>query len=138
MKAAQPPRSILVPVFDGDISEAALVRGRSMLAASDARLVLLHIIRKPEPGDESVPEPHQVDEFRPLRWRQLAAAAHPGRIFVEALEGDPSRIIAVEAERFHSDTILLDRPVAAVRPTRARAATARATPLSPPSQGAVC
>lgn len=129
MKTAQPPRSILVPVLDGDISEAALARGRSMLVASDARLVLLHIVRKPEPGDGNAPQASKLDDARPPRWRQLAAAAHPGHVFVEAAQGDPERIIAVEAERFHSDTILLDRPVAA---------TARARPSTPPPQVAVC
>ena len=129
MKAAQLPRSILVPVLDGDISEAALARGRSMLVASDARLVLLLIFRRPKPGDENAAEPSQFVDARPPRWRQLAAAARPGRVFVEAMQGDPARIIAVEAERFHSDTILLDRPVAA---------TARATPVTPTPQGSVC
>ncbi len=134
MNAAQPPRSILVPVLGGDISEAALARGRSILAGSDARLVLLLIVRKPEPGDEKATGPSKWDDTRRPRWRQLAAAAHPGRVFVEAVQGDAERIIAVEAERFHSDTILIDRP----RETRVLPATAREMPLSPPSQGAVC
>lgn len=96
---------------------------------SDARLVLLHIVRKPEPGDVSAPAPSRLDDARPPRWSQLAAAAHPGRVFVEAMQGDPARIIPGEAERFHSDTIRLDRPVVA---------TARAMPLPPPPHGAVC
>ncbi|MEO8619719.1 MAG: universal stress protein [bacterium] len=134
MKATQLPRSILVPVLDGDISEAALARGRSMLAASDARLVLLHIERKPEPGNESTQERSHLDDAHPLRWRQLAKAAHPGRVFVEVLEGDPARIIPVEAERFHSDAILLDRSLEAP----AFPVTARTTSLSPPPQEAQC
>ena len=134
MKGAQLPQSILVPVLDGDISEATLARGRSILVGSDARLVLLHIVRKPEPGNENVPRPSNLDDARRPRWRQLAAAAHPGRVFVETMQGDAVRIIPVEAERFHSDTVLLDR----ARETRVLRATGRATPLSPPTQGAVC
>lgn len=133
MQSAQPLRSILVPVLDGDISEAALARGRSMLVASDARLVLLHIVRKPEPGEASHARSH-LDDARPLRWRQLARAAHPGRVFVEALEGDPAQIIPVEAERFHSDAILLDRSV----DTPPFPATGHTTPLSLPPQEALC
>ncbi|MEP6999228.1 MAG: universal stress protein, partial [bacterium] len=102
--------------------------------ASDARLVLLHIVRKPDPGTEGAQERSHVDDTRALRWRQLAKAAHPGRVFVEVLEGDPARIIPVEAERFHSDAVLLDRSLE----TLAHQATARTTPLSPPPQGDVC
>ncbi|MEO5814605.1 MAG: universal stress protein [Gemmatimonadaceae bacterium] len=121
MKTAQLPQSILVPVLDGDISETTLARGRSILAASDARLVLLHIARKPAPDDANAPAPFKLDDAQTPRWRQLAAAAHPGRVFVEAVQGDPARIIAVEAERFRSDTILLDQSFAD---------TARATPFT--------
>jgi nucleotide-binding universal stress UspA family protein len=134
MKAVQAPRSILVPVFDGDISESALARGRSMLAGSDARLILLHIVRKPKNGGERSPVRSRVNDAHPLRWRELARAAHPGRVFVEVLEGDPTRIITGEAERFHSDTILLDSPLE----TPPLTASASAIPSTTPSQEDIC
>ena len=134
MKAAQPPRSILVPVLNGDITEATLARGRSMRVAADARFVFLHIVRAPEAGRQGTHERSHCDDGPPLRWRQLASAAHPGRVFVEVLQGDPARIIAVEAERFHSDAILLDGCIE----TPARAATARAISMSTLPQEAVC
>ena len=133
MKVVQAPRSILVPVFDGDISESALARGRSMLAASDARLILLHIVKKPKHGDKGAPVRSHVNAH-PLRWRELARAAHPGCVFVEVLEGDPTRIITGEAERFHSDTILLDSPLE----TPPLSASASAMPSTTPSQEDIC
>ena len=133
MKADR-PRSILVPVLNGDISQAALTRGRSMPVSSDARFVFVHIVKKPEPGAEAAHERSHGHEGHPLRWRELARAADPDRVFVEVLEGDPSRIIAGEAERFHSDAILLDGSIE--RP--ASSAEARATPCSTPSLEAVC
>ena len=134
MKAGQPPRSILVPVIDGDISDNTLARGRSMLGASDARLVVLHIVPTAENADAGTHAPEHAPDANPLRWRQLAKAAPPGHVFVEVLQGDPARIIAVEAERFHSDAILLDGSTE----TPARAATARTMPFSTAPQEAVC
>lgn len=133
MEAFQRPRSILVPVLEGDISEAALARGRSLLVASDARLVVLHIVRRPNAGDAPAAKPSPSADARRPRWRQLAAAARPGCVFVEVVEGDPARNILVEAERFHSDVILLDQPVA-----ETCNAAARATPLTPLLQEAAC
>ena len=134
MKTAPPPRSILVPVFDGDISETTLARGRSMLSASDARLVVLHIVTTPEGDDDGVHAIDHAHEANPLRWRQLAKAAHPGHVFVEVLQGDPARIIAVEAARFHSDAILLDGS----GETTARPTAARAIPFSTLPREVVC
>ena len=134
MKATRTPRSILVPVFDGDISEAVLIRGRSMLVASDARFVFVHIMPAPEPGSVGVRALSHLRVNRPLRWRQLASAAHPGRVFVEALQGDPETIIAVEAERFHSDAILFDGSL----DTPASTPTGCAAPSATPPQEAGC
>lgn len=113
MKANRLPRCVLVPVLDRDISEAALARGRSTLAGSDAWLVLLHVVSSPESGDEPGTERSKFDDARLPRWRQLAAAARAGHVFVEAIEGDPARVILSEAARFGSDVILLERPDAA-------------------------
>ena len=134
MTAAQPPRSILVPVIDGDISDNTLARGRTMLDASEARLVVLHIVTTPESADAGSHALEHAPDANPLRWRQLAKAAHPGHVFVEVLQGDPARIIAVEAERFHSDAILVDGS----SETPAPPTGARAMPFSTLPQEVVC
>jgi hypothetical protein len=97
---------ILIPVLDGDISERVLADARAAIARDDTRLVLLHVA-----GGERAACPRGVVP----RWRRLADAAPPNRVFVDVASGDADEAIALETARFHCDRVLRDTPAA--RPT---------------------
>jgi len=99
-------RDILIPVLDGDISERVLADARAALADEDARLVVLHV----RSGDA----PTRPRDAIP-RWRRLADAAPPHRVFVDVATGDADEVIACESARFRCDRVLRDAPAA--RPT---------------------
>ncbi len=104
-------RTVLVPIFGGDISDDALATARSFLDRRDSRLVLLHVVPSDDAGiapGESVPAP----EIEP-RWQRLAAVAAPDRTFVEVVHGDPAQEVLDEAERFGSDVIVVGRQASA-------------------------
>ena len=105
MISAHERHTVLVPILGEDISDNAFTVATSMLKDSDSRLVLLHIT----PADEC--EPNVPRRREPpsgeLKWRSLASALPADRTFIDAVVGDPKAEILAEAERFHSDVILL-------------------------------
>jgi hypothetical protein len=106
-------RDILIPVLDGDISERVLADAREALADDDARLVVVHVRGR---GHQECPRGVVP------RWRRLADAAPPHRIFVDvvsgdAVNGDTDEVIASESARFHCDRVLRDTPLAPPTPT---------------------
>ena len=105
MISAHERHTVLVPILGEDISDRAFTVATSMLKDSDSRLVLLHIT----PADEY--EPNVSHRREPptgeLKWRSLASALPADRTFIDAVVGDPKAEILAEAERFHSDIILL-------------------------------
>jgi hypothetical protein len=113
---------ILVPVLGDDISSTTLAYARSALAATEARLAILFIAPPSSEGGEGgggdapvVVQVRRAGAETTPRWRQLAAAAPEGRVFVDAVEGEAVAVILSQAERFHSDLVLLGRPAGAGR-----------------------
>jgi hypothetical protein len=105
---ARPGKRILVPVFGGDIGEATLVRARAALDAPGARLVILHVSPTGTSGRAApVAMTAATVADRAPRWRRLASSAPT---FVDAVAGDPAAVIVAQADRFHSDRVLLERP----------------------------
>jgi hypothetical protein len=113
MRATTQPPSVLIPVFDGDITAAALDTARALVADTDARLVFLHLRAPPAHAAHALAGP--PDAATAARWQRLAAVVAPGRVFVDALSGDPARIIPAQADRFGSDWIVLGCPERAAR-----------------------
>ena len=108
MDAVQAKRAVLVPIFGNDIGDDAYAVARTLLDSADSRLVLLHV----EPGvavavDRDAPSPAADAESR---WHRLAAALPPSATFVDAVAGDPVDEVLAEADRFHSEAIVLERP----------------------------
>ncbi|MDF2770760.1 MAG: Universal stress protein family [Geminicoccaceae bacterium] len=98
-------RTVLVPIFGGDISDDALATARAFLDRRDSRLVLLHVV--PSEDVELAPGESALDPDVEPRWHRLAAAAAPDRTFVEVVHGDPAQEVLDEAERFGSDVIVV-------------------------------
>jgi hypothetical protein len=96
-------RTVLVPIFGGDITEEALAAARSLLGEADCQLVLLHVA--PETTDAA----RSRSQVEP-RWHRLASAAAPDHTFVDAVIGDPVDEVLSEAQRFDSDAIVLGLP----------------------------
>ena len=105
MISAHERHTVLVPILGEDISDNAFTVATSMLKDSDSRLVLLHITPA-----------HDCEPFVPrrreppaggLKWQSLASTLPVARTFIDAVVGDPKTEILAEAERFHSDIILL-------------------------------
>lgn len=105
MGSFQTKRTVLVPIFGGDITDETLAAARLFLARPGSRLVLLHVIPALE-GASGSPMPRGSGGAEP-RWHCLASAAAPDRTFVEVVVGDPVNVVLTEAERFHSDVIVL-------------------------------
>jgi len=105
MRSAHEKHTVLVPILGEDISDNAFTVATSMLKDSDSRLVLLHIT----PADDC--EPNVPRRREPptgeLKWQSLASTLPTDRTFIDAVVGDPKAEILAEAERFHSDIILL-------------------------------
>jgi nucleotide-binding universal stress UspA family protein len=105
VNVANATRTVLVPIFGGDITDDALETARSLLDRRDSRLVLLHVV--PTEQAESAPaDPVRGPDVEP-RWHRLASAAAPDRTFVEVVYGDPAQEVLDEAERFGSDVIVV-------------------------------
>ena len=105
MKTHNTP-TILIPVFDGDIGPAVFARARSMARATGARLVVLHIVR--DDRDVNTLPIRVSPDAAPPRWYRLASFAP---VFVDAVVGDPARVILSQAARFDSDAVVLGQPV---------------------------
>lgn len=110
MRALHAKRTVLVPVFGGDISDEAYAAASSLLEHRGSRLVLLHVAPAAE-GATGSPVPRKSADAEP-RWHRLASAAEPDHTFVEAVVGDPVDEVLAEADRFHSDVIVLGPPAA--------------------------
>jgi hypothetical protein len=95
--------TVLVPIVDDDISEATYETAMAFLKRPDSRLVLLHVAGA---GRAAHAETVTTPANEP-RWHRLACAFPADRTFIDAVAGDPASEIAAEAERFHSDAILL-------------------------------
>ena len=105
MRSAHERHTVLVPILDDDISDNAFRAATSMLKRSDSRLVLLHIA-SPDDGKSRVPR-RQKPRAGQLKWQRLASALPADRTFIDAVVGDPKTEILAEAERFHSDVVVL-------------------------------
>lgn len=103
MKSNHTAYTILVPIVGEDISAETYLKARSLLEEPDSRLVLLHITPVDEPAIASAAP---VTTSEP-RWHRLACAIPSDRTFIDAVIGDPESEILNEADRFHSDTILI-------------------------------
>ena len=110
MSPTERPRSILVPVLDGDITESAFAYARTLLASRDARLVILCVARADAAGGCDGHAGVLRDEVATPRWRQLAAVVRPDRVFVDAVIGDAATVIRAQADRFGSDVVILGEP----------------------------
>lgn len=100
--------TVLVPIVDADISEDTYEAAMAFMKRPDSRLVLLHVSGADNGADNATHDAAKVttpaDE---PRWHRLASAFPAERTFIDAVAGDPASEIAAEAERFHSDAILL-------------------------------
>ena len=105
MRSAHERHTVLVPIVGEDISDNAFTVATSMLKDPDSRLVLLHIT----PAEDCEPSvPHRREPpAGELKWRCLASTLPADRTFIDAVVGDPKAEILAEAERFHSDIVLL-------------------------------
>jgi nucleotide-binding universal stress UspA family protein len=107
MRALHERRTILVPIFGGDIDDDTLTAASALLDAADTQLVLLHV--SPSSDETALaPGPSQ----RPVatqRWHRLASAS-PDHTFLDAVVGDPVEEVLAEAQRFDSDAIVLGAP----------------------------
>lgn len=101
MRSAHERHTVLVPILGEDISDNAFTVATSLLKDSDSRLVLLHIGCEP-----TVPRRREPPAGE-LKWQCLASTLPADRTFIDAVVGDPKAEILAEAERFHSDIILL-------------------------------
>lgn len=107
MRSRRSPRSILVPILAGDITDAVLARAASALADSGARLALVHVA-----GPRALAHGPPAEQPAPVgvgvaRWRRLAALARPDRLWVDAACGDAAEVILSQGKRFASDLIVL-------------------------------
>jgi nucleotide-binding universal stress UspA family protein len=108
VRAHHATRTVLVPILGDDISAAAFATASSLLARNASRLVLLHV--SPAHGcAHGSPAVRRCPRALP-RWRRLAESVGPDRTFVEAVTGNPPAEVLAEADRFHSDTIILGPP----------------------------
>ena len=98
-------RTVLVPIFDGDITDDALTAATTLLAEPDRQLVLVHVT--PTSGGATSACPTCGVE---PRWHRLASAIAPDHTFIEAVAGDPVDEVLAEAQRFDSDAIVLGQP----------------------------
>lgn len=105
MRSAHERHTVLVPILGEDISDNAFTVATSMLKDSDSRLVLLHIT--PAYDCEPCPPRRREPPAGELKWQRLASTLPVDRTFIDAAVGDPKVEILAEAERFHSDVILL-------------------------------
>jgi hypothetical protein len=101
MRSERHAHGVLVPVYDGDITDSALARARAELDDPDTRLVLLHVVH---PGRAA------ACDATPPRWRRLVERARPDRVLVDAVLDEPGRALAAYAERFGCDVIVADAP----------------------------
>jgi Universal stress protein family len=108
VKSHQRKRTVLVPILGGDISDTTLATASALLARHASRLVLLHVSPTHERAGIS-PGITQRPAAVP-RWRRLADSVGPDRTFVEAVAGNPPEEVLAEADRFHSDIIVLGPP----------------------------
>lgn len=111
MRTFPTKQTVLVPIIGGDVSDETLSVAKSLLAAHDARLVVLYVTPAFEGGAQ--PETWRADAPSEPRWCRLASTTAPNRTFVEAVMGDPATEILAQAERFHSDAIVMGRPTRA-------------------------
>jgi len=105
VRSAHERHTVLVPILGEDISDNAFTVATSMLKDSDSRLVLLHITPAAE-YEPNVPRRREPPAGG-LKWQSLASTLPVDRTFIDAVVGDPKTEILAEAERFHSDIILL-------------------------------
>ena len=104
MIAHHAKHTVLVPILGDDISDDTFAKARVLLVRPDSQLVLLHV----RPADDLVAagcvKPTPTTE---PRWHRLASMVPPDRTFIDAVVGDPTTEILAEAERFHSDAVLV-------------------------------
>jgi len=105
MRSAREKHTVLVPILGEDISENAFTVAKSMLKDPDSRLVLLHITPAHD-GEPSAPRRRALPAGE-LKWRCLASTLPVDRTFIDAVAGYSKAEILAEAERFHSDVIVL-------------------------------
>ena len=109
MRARRQPRTLVVPVLGGDITDAVLDHAADEARGRGARLVILHLAASPRlarrAGERVV-----ADHGRMPRWRLLAAAAPHSHVFVETMVGDPVRTVVAELERFPRASVMLGAP----------------------------
>ena len=105
MRSAHERHTVLVPILGEDISDNAFKVATSILKRPDSRLVLLHIASADD-GKPCVPRRRQPPAGQ-LKWQRLASTLPADRTFIDAVVGDPKTEILAEAERFHSDIVLL-------------------------------
>ena len=118
MRTDCPTHNVLVPIFDGDVTDAAVKRARAELGDPETRLVLLHVVPTPAPPPHAVSE---ADDGPPPRWHRLAANVPRNRVLVDAVLDEPADAILANADRFGCDRIVVDAPGAAPRSTAGRA-----------------
>ena len=107
MTSSRPPWSVLVPVLDGDITAGALADLRALVAASDVRLAIVHVVGDGEVAHGCAARHSAADDHGPARWREVAALVRPERLFVDAIAGDPARAILSQIDRFGSDLVVM-------------------------------
>lgn len=101
---AGPPRVLVVPVAGDDISEGAFDWARRLGRRFDPKLAVLHLEGAPSLADRPPP----ADEPSPPRWRRLLADRPAGRVFADAVGGEPAAGILAEAGRFADGLIVVD------------------------------
>jgi len=105
MKTAHATHTVLVPIFGGDISDRVFAAASSLLEQPESRLVLLHVVPADKPARDS--SSLGASAAAEPRWHRLASAVPPDCTFIDAVAGDSAEDIRDEAERFHSDLIVL-------------------------------
>lgn len=111
MNRLQAKRTVLVPIFCGELSEEVIAFASSLLGGGASRLVFLHVA--PVEEDATAPSAACTSVCAEPQWRHLVSTAAPDETFVEAVRGDPVEEVLAEADRFHSDLIVLGPPAAA-------------------------
>jgi nucleotide-binding universal stress UspA family protein len=154
VESFQTRRTVLVPIFGGDITDETVAAAKAFLARPGSRLVLLFVVPALEGAFDS--RMRRAPAGAEPRWHCLASAAAPDRTFVEVVVGDPADVVLTEAARFHSGVIVfgahtsvgpadawIDRTIRqlltaaprevyiANRPARSQRTTRRAYPRTP-------
>jgi hypothetical protein len=109
MRARRQPRTLVIPVLGGDITDAVLDQAADEARGRGARLVILHLATGPRLARDEAERVGGAGRRTP-RWRLLAAAAPHGHLFVETMQGDPVRTVVSELARFPRAIVMIGAP----------------------------